>query len=250
MQKHLAEIPALKKSQLYSANFTRWTINVDIDLSRIFGTKSGFWVNFHKIPWHWQGDILINAFDDPDEEREKYNKKAYIKGFDYAEGILQSAIDQLQQVGIATIEDERGYLTPDAKRKIFISHGKQTPALDKVERYIRAFGLEPIIVVRLPSEGKSVDDLVEERITECQCAIILATCDDQVDDYFQPRPNVTHEIGLAQEKLNNRVIYLKEKGCRFSSNTQPKIWEDFTQDNLEAAFEKIVKELRAFKLIY
>lgn len=250
LQKHLDQIPALRKAVPYSVDFTRWTINLDIDLSRIFGAKSGFWGSFHKISWRWEGNILFNAWDDLDEVRENYNHKAYIKGFDYAEGILRAAIDQLTQVGLSVIEEERGYLTSTAQRKIFISHGKITPALDKVERYIRVLGFEPIIVGRLPSEGKAVDDLVEERMTECQCVVILATCDDQVEDYYQPRPNVMHEIGLAQEKLGNRIIYLKEKGCSFSSNTQPKVWEDFTQDNLEAAFEKIAKELRAFKLIY
>lgn len=86
-------------------------------------------------------------------------------------------------------------------------------------------------------------------MTGCLCAIILATKDDKVQDYFQPRPNVIHEIGLAQEKFRNRVIYLKEKGCKFPSNVQPKVWEDFIQESLENVFEKIVKELRGFKLL-
>ena len=94
-----------------------------------------------------------------------------------------------------------------------------------------------------------MDDLVEEQMTGCRCAIILATNDDKVEDYYQPRPNVLHEIGLAHEKLKGIVIYLKEEGCKFPSNIQPKIWEDFTQSNMEKAFEKIVKELKGFKLI-
>jgi len=77
----------------------------------------------------------------------------------------------------------------------------------------------------------------------------LATKDDHVDDRYQPRLNVIHEIGLAQEKLGGRVIYLKEKGCDFPSNIAPKVWENFTQDNMENAFAKVVKELRAFGVI-
>jgi hypothetical protein len=60
---------------------------------------------------------------------------------------------------------------------------------------------------------------------------------------------VIHEIGLAQEKFENRIIYLKEKGCVWPSNISPKVWEDFTQDNMGDAFIKIAKELRAMKII-
>jgi hypothetical protein len=60
---------------------------------------------------------------------------------------------------------------------------------------------------------------------------------------------VLHEIGLAQEKLGNRIIYLKEDGCIFPSNVSPKIWENFSQTNMEQAFIKVAKELRAFGVI-
>jgi len=54
---------------------------------------------------------------------------------------------------------------------------------------------------------------------------------------------------MAQEKFKRKVIYLKENDCEFPSNVRPKVWENFTQDNMENAFEKISKELRAFGLI-
>jgi len=54
---------------------------------------------------------------------------------------------------------------------------------------------------------------------------------------------------MAQEKFKRKVIYLKENGCEFPSNVRPKVWGNFTQDNMENAFEKISKELRAFGLI-
>ena len=46
-----------------------------------------------------------------------------------------------------------------------------------------------------------------------------------------------------------RVIYLKEEGCEFPSNVRPKVWENFTQQNMECGFEKISKELRALGLL-
>lgn len=140
-------------------------------------------------------------------------------------------------------------ISVDSEKRVFITHGKETAALSKIERFLRGLGLIPVIVKNEPSLGRSLDDLVEEQMSSCQCSVILATKDDLVDGRFQPRPNVIHEIGLAQEKLNGRLIYLKEEGCAFPSNISPKVWENFTQDNLENAFWKLGKELRAFGLI-
>jgi predicted nucleotide-binding protein len=248
LEKHLNRIFPLRRCQPYSSEHVRWLQNVDLDLARLFTTTSGIYHNWKAISWQFTGTFIASAWEKEVVERSK-NLEAYQWGLDMAEGIIESAIDQLEQVGIQGIEDEQGYITPSMNKRIFISHGKHTPALDRVERFIRALGFVPVIVAREPSLGKSVDDLVEEQMTGCLCAIILATKDDKVQDYFQPRPNVIHEIGLAQEKFRNRVIYLKEEGCEFPSNVQPKVWEDFTQESLENVFEKIVKELRGFKLL-
>lgn len=139
-------------------------------------------------------------------------------------------------------------------KKVFISHGKETKALDKIEKYLADLGVEPVVLKRNPSMGKALDDLVDSKMSECLAMIVLATKDDEVqgekvEKYFQPRPNVVHEIGLAQEKLNNKIVYLKEVGCIFPSNIQPKVWENFTQDNMEAAFSKIARELKSFGII-
>lgn len=249
LQKHLDAIASIRKQHPYSAMFIRWLQNVDIELARLFGENSGIYHNLKNISWRWVGSMVGHPFEEPEDVLTRYNEIAFKEGLNIAQGVLESAIDQLKQVGLEGIEKEKGYTAAGTDRRIFISHGKHTPALDKIERFLRSMGFTPVIVAREPSSGKSVDDLIEEQISGCLCAVILATSDDKVKDYYQPRPNVIHEIGLAQERLGNKVIYLKEEGCRFPSNVQPKVWEDFTQDNLEPAFEKIVKELRGFKLI-
>jgi len=168
---------------------------------------------------------------------------------------LQTAILELEGI-VAVVENEppsddiNGWpVGVTQRRDIFISHGKDSKGLQKIERFIRGLGLNPIIVKNEPSSGGSVDDVVEEYMGKCVCAIILATKDDEVEGRWQPRANVIHEIGLGQEKLNNRLIYLKEQSCEFPSNVSPKIWENFTQENMEDAFLKVVKELRAFGII-
>jgi predicted nucleotide-binding protein len=182
------------------------------------------------------------------------NDVAQIKGES-----LNNALLELEGI-IAVLEQEDAekeivpnYISSQEKR-VFISHGNETKALFKMERFLRGIGIAPIIVKHEPSLGKSLDDLVEEQMDTCIAVIILATKGDKIKDekgeeYFQPRPNVIHEIGLAQEKVKEKIIYLKEEGCRFPSNITPKVWENFTQDNMENAFIKVAKELKAFGII-
>lgn len=242
----LGKIPALRPLEPFSAAHVEFQQTTGLELARIFGRDSPISLNFSAITYHSTASYVVTPWT---FEREKANRamRAYQQGLDAAEGILRSAHEQLMQHGVDRILSESRIKAEGARA--FISHGKETPALGKVERFVRALGLEPIIVVRGPSEGMSVDDLVETRMGQCDCTIILATADEEVDGRHQPRLNVIHEIGLAQEKFKQKVIYLKEQGCEFPSNVRPKVWENFTQDNMELAFEKISKELRAFGLL-
>lgn len=133
---------------------------------------------------------------------------------------------------------------------VFIIHGKDSIALHKLERFLRSLGIKPVIAECEASYGRALDNLVQESMASCCCVIALATKDDQVEGRYQPRQNVPHEIGRAQEKFKNRIIYLKEEGCDFPSNISPMVWENFTQDNMEKAFDKVVRELRAFDVVY
>ncbi|MBN1254554.1 MAG: nucleotide-binding protein [Deltaproteobacteria bacterium] len=182
------------------------------------------------------------------------NDVAQIKG-----PSLSNALLELEGIiGILEGEDQEkeimaGRISREDKR-VFISHGGETKALVKIERFLRGLGITPLIVKHEPSLGKSLDDLVEEQMDTCIAVIILATKDDKIknekgEEYYQPRPNVIHEIGLAQEKVKDRIIYLKEEDCVFPSNISPKVWGNFTQDNMEEAFIKIAKELKAFGII-
>jgi predicted nucleotide-binding protein len=243
----LSKIPLLRTLRAYGPEHVEFNQSTGLEIARIFGPDSGISKNFTNIAYAYHGHVLLGNPFNIDSVIERKHFEAYLKGLDMAEGILRSAIEQLLKHGADRILTESRIMRGEGS--IFISHGRETPALRKVERFIRALGLQPVIVVLGASEGLSVDDLVEKRMSESDCALILATADDDVDGHKQPRLNVVHEIGLAQEKFGSKVIYLKENSCEFPSNVRPKVWENFTQDNMEAAFEKISKELRAFGMI-
>ena len=246
IEKALGKIPELRRSHAQSPAHVAFVQTTGLELARIFGPESAVAKNFSRILYQATGSFMVSMLDH-EAEMATYEHQAYLKGLNMAEGVLLSAKEQLQQHGVDKIL--RGSRIRSEGAKIFIAHGTEGAALQKLERFVRALGLLPIIVVREPSRGMAVDDLVDKHLKESDCVIILATADDEIGDRRQPRPNVIHEIGLAQEIHPDRVIYLKENGCDFPSNVKPKIWGDFSQDNMEGAFEKVSKELRAMGLL-
>ena len=94
---------------------------------------------------------------DYEHEIARHNHAAYLQGLDWAEGILLSAKDQLATYGVDKML-RRGRVQSEGA-KVFVSHGTEGPALTKIERFLRALGVQPIIVVREASKGMSVDDL-------------------------------------------------------------------------------------------
>jgi CheY-like chemotaxis protein len=138
---------------------------------------------------------------------------------------------------------------PSVEPRAFLAHGGGTEALNKLSVFLEKLGVKPLIVEWLPSEGRSVNTNVEYYLAQADCGIVLATRDDLVDGKFQPRGNVNIELGRFQERFPGKVIYLLEEGASFPSNVSEKVWERFTQDNMERAFVKVVTELKAFELI-
>lgn len=242
----LAKIPGLRASSPRTAEHTAFVQTTGMQLARVFGGQSPITLNFSSVIYHDRGGWVSNVAD-LKRDAASYSAGAYQAGLTAAEGILRSAEEILLD------EDAEQVLRASRVRedgaKVFISHGHAPDVLDRVEKFVRSLGLHPVVVVHEPSEGMSVDALVEARMAESDCVIVLATADDVVGATKQPRPNVIHEIGMAQQMLGTKVIYLKERDCTFPSNVAPKIWVDFTRENLEHAFEKIARELRAFDLL-
>ena len=246
----IAEIPGVTQAGRYSGSHLRWLQNTSWELARIFGPRSVVVANFAQLRYSvGSGPLPLDTYLDPRGVIDREHEKAFRRDLERAQGILESAIDQLQRVGLEQIRQESGYFVATDAKKIFITHGHAEDVLRRVEDFVRALGFEPVVVKHDASLGESLDDLVEKRIEECQAQIILATADDEVDGAWQPRMNVIHEVGLGQRIFKDRIIYLKEDRCNFPSNVAPKVWESFAKDNLEPAFQKMVKELRAMGLL-
>ena len=158
---------------------------------------------------------------------------------------ILSIINKYETLGIEIKPSATVELPP----KAFISHGKESVALTKLEEFLRALGVEPLIVKEQPSLDKTVDDKVNYYLSQADFVIILATGDDKIEGKLHPRQNVIHEIGLAQNTHAGKVIYLLEEGTEFPSNIRPKVYEPFKQRNMMNAFLHIAKELRAYGIL-
>ncbi len=157
---------------------------------------------------------------------------------------LENIIWQLETFG--------GPYVPSGEQGIpeaFISHGKESAALDRLERFLRELGIEPLIVKDKASLDKDVDVKVNHYLSQAAFVVILATGDDTIDGKLHPRQNVLHETGLAQKTHGGKIIYLLEEKTEFPSNISPKVWERFNQGNMENVFLRIVIELKALGIL-
>ena len=157
------------------------------------------------------------------------------------------AIGSLEKLDVSKSIDGEP-LTPP---KAFIAHGGDCSALAKLKEFLRAIGVEPLVVEDQPSEGRSVDHNVEHYLGQADCAVILATKGD-IDGRtgeLLPRGNILVELGRCQERLPNRTVWLLEEDAKFPSNVNEKVWERFSQGSMERAFIKVAKELKAIGII-
>jgi predicted nucleotide-binding protein len=230
----------LKEKNVRSLEFNSWYYASVAVLEQDFGPQHDFAVGFKNIRFE----------EDPDPDNwmkdlEVCRSEAVHKGLLKAEAILQEALDVAVALNPAVTSTAVPSHHPKA-RFVFISHGPAGAALSKTQDFLRDLGFEPVVAEREPSGGSAVDDHVQSQMDKCGSAIILATCDDRMGDHYQPKGNVTHEVGLAEKMYDGRIIYLLERGCQFPSNIAVKVWGNFTRDNMEEAFGRIARELRGF----
>jgi predicted nucleotide-binding protein len=159
------------------------------------------------------------------------------------------AIGKLESTPIAELELHGVKISEPPKA--FIAHGGETPALDKLKKYLIALGIEPVIVDEQASENRSTGNNVDSYAKQADCAIILATKGDidGVTGGFIPRGNVLVEIGKAQELFKDRIIYLLQAGTKFPTNVSEKVWGRFTSSCMDEAFIKVARELTAFGIL-
>lgn len=168
---------------------------------------------------------------------------------DYCIDAVNEAIGKLETTPPSEIAMQE--VTIKEPPKAFIAHGGESPALDKLKKFLIALGVEPLVIEEQPSEGRSVGENVDCYARQADCAIILATKGD-IDGKtgrFIPRGNVLIEIGKSQELFKDRIIYLLQAGANLPTNITEKVRARFTTQNMDNAFIKVATELRKFGIL-
>jgi len=133
-------------------------------------------------------------------------------------------------------------ITPGSNNKVFVVYLHEPQCRASLDAMLRRWGLDPLILDQLPSEGQTIIEKLEKHTAECQFAVVLATPDDvghRVDhpdeQAFRARQNVVLELGMLLSKLGrSRVAILlhQHENMERPSDIQGLIYIPF-KDNLE-----------------
>lgn len=195
-------------------------------------------------------DIWFAAFN-RDMQHWSFALDTCIDAVNEAIGILENGIKE------GTI-DARGDFLQAAELQVkseppkaFIAHGGETKARNKLQRFLTALGVQPLIIEEEPKEARSPNEQVEYCLKQASCAVILGTADDKElkDGKLYPRRNVHIEIGRVQEIFPMKTVFLLEEGASFPTNISEKLYTRFTQESMDEAFITVARELKTFGIL-
>lgn len=140
-----------------------------------------------------------------------------------------------------------------ASRKVFVVYGHDGRAKTQLEAMLRRWGLEPLIMDQLPSEGQTLIEKLEKyTCQEVGFAVVLATPDDEGhtagrpdEKKFRARQNVVLELGLLLARLGRAkvaVLLKNQVAMERPSDIQGLIYLPF-EDDVEETNLPLAKEM-------
>lgn len=139
--------------------------------------------------------------------------------------------------------------------KVFVVYGHDSTARDQLEAMLRRWGLDPLILDQLPSEGQTIIEKLENYTGKVGFAVVLATPDDEGhkanrtdEKSYRARQNVVLELGMLLAKLGRSkvAILLKQsEQMERPSDIQGLIYIPFKDDLAKDAGLLLAKEMAA-----
>ncbi len=136
------------------------------------------------------------------------------------------------------------YVAPKAlaKNKVFVVYGHDEQARARLDAMLRRWGLEPLILDQLPSEGQTIIEKLEKYTGEAMFGVVLATPDDEGfrrnhpdEKALRARQNVVLELGMLLSRLGRSKVAIllhQQENMERPSDIQGLIYIPF-KDNLE-----------------
>ncbi len=138
--------------------------------------------------------------------------------------------------------------------QVFVVYGHDSDCRDQLEAMLRRWGLEPLILDQLPSEGQTIIEKLENYTIKAQFGIVLATPDDEGfrkdhpdEKAYRARQNVVLELGMLLSQLGrDRVAILLKSQTEMErpSDIQGLIYISF-KDNISEVGLLLAKEMTA-----
>jgi len=137
-----------------------------------------------------------------------------------------------------------------ASNKVFIVHGHDDAALQGLARFLEKLGLDAIILMEQPDQGRTIIEKFEDSAADVGFAVVLLTPDDlgglasAEDQRARARQNVIFELGYFAGQLGRgRVCLLRKGDVEIPSDLFGVIYT--AMDSAEGWKSKLIRELKA-----
>ena len=237
LQQKFTEIPKLKELDFGNQTYISWRDDVR-DVIKAAFENSEFYDFYYADHGEYSDKKLVESM--PDDVKQK----DYVRTIINLEKSLLSILKKYEALGNA----DAG--VKEAPR-VFIAHGGETPARNKLHDFVLALGIQPLIIEEKSPEGLTVEQQVEQNLKDADCAIILGTAGDKelLEGKLYPVRNECIEIRKLQEKFPDRIMYLVEEGALFPPDISGILCTRFTGDNMENAFISVAMEFGSYGIL-
>lgn len=139
-------------------------------------------------------------------------------------------------------------------KNIFIGHGKNKKPLEQLKKILDQFQIPYKVAKDEPNLGRPISAKVKATMSECNCAILIFTADEEFSSpdgeaVWRPSENVVHELGAVSYLYESRIVILKEEAVKLPSNFSDLGYISFGKDQLQAQSMEVLKELIGFGIV-
>ena len=162
-----------------------------------------------------------------------------------------AAINEILTAGSAV--PSRAVAASAPNNKIFVVYGHDREARTQLDAMLRRWGLEPVIMDQLASEGQTIIEKLESNTEQVGFAVVLATPDDQGhraehpgEIAYRARQNVVLELGMLLANLGRAhvaILHKEQTNTERPSNIQGLIYIPFEDDLEKDAAVILAKEM-------
>lgn len=191
---------------------------IDDALVRTFGPDSLEYDRY--IPAiHFDNGPFNAAFDVPIQEVHRSLARSKASNIVLLEQAIETLNERLAEAGVlASSSQNTSRSNAHESRKVFLVHGRDDAAKNEVALFLRAIGLEPIILHLRPNGGRHLLTKFREELEGAGFAVILMMPEDEgglagtVDLRPRARQNVVFELGFFIGKLGPANVAALLKG--------------------------------------